>query len=192
MTILLAIPGYKHDLFIIIRCSECGKIFNCPANLASHKRWHKPKMDLNERKVEPNIESNRKTSPESTLNKIDPKEEVKYDQQAEHSLWTKILFQQYSDAIKNSNSNFKEEKTAYSNNQNLLIPASAAPAAQFQPKKPDWLTQIYSNYLQAATSGMFTNFSVGFPINLPIKDELRPTSSSQFNVIPSHFDSPNF
>ena len=24
------------------RCSICGKSFNCPANLASHKRWHKP------------------------------------------------------------------------------------------------------------------------------------------------------
>ncbi|XP_002129678.2 uncharacterized protein LOC100178955 [Ciona intestinalis] len=23
-------------------CSECGKVFGCPANLASHKRWHKP------------------------------------------------------------------------------------------------------------------------------------------------------
>ncbi|GAB6027648.1 hypothetical protein CHUAL_001889 [Chamberlinius hualienensis] len=25
------------------RCPECGKVFNCPANLASHRRWHKPK-----------------------------------------------------------------------------------------------------------------------------------------------------
>ena len=39
------------------RCSECDKSFNCPANLASHKRWHKPKVssghikqDLNESK----------------------------------------------------------------------------------------------------------------------------------------------
>ena len=24
------------------RCSECDKVFNCPANLASHKRWHRP------------------------------------------------------------------------------------------------------------------------------------------------------
>lgn len=26
------------------RCPECDKIFNCPANLASHRRWHKPRM----------------------------------------------------------------------------------------------------------------------------------------------------
>ncbi|KAM8921231.1 insulinoma-associated protein 2 [Pelodytes ibericus] len=25
------------------RCPECEKIFSCPANLASHRRWHKPK-----------------------------------------------------------------------------------------------------------------------------------------------------
>ena len=25
------------------RCPECDKVFNCPANLASHRRWHKPK-----------------------------------------------------------------------------------------------------------------------------------------------------
>ncbi|CAN8215355.1 unnamed protein product [Coccothraustes coccothraustes] len=25
------------------RCPECHKIFSCPANLASHRRWHKPR-----------------------------------------------------------------------------------------------------------------------------------------------------
>lgn len=25
------------------RCPECGKRFNCPANLASHRRWHRPR-----------------------------------------------------------------------------------------------------------------------------------------------------
>ncbi|XP_053627788.1 uncharacterized protein [Cherax quadricarinatus] len=28
------------------RCPECDKVFNCPANLASHRRWHKPKTSL--------------------------------------------------------------------------------------------------------------------------------------------------
>ncbi|QQP50316.1 Nervous fingers 2 CG12809PAlike, partial [Caligus rogercresseyi] len=27
------------------RCPECEKVFNCPANLASHRRWHKPKAN---------------------------------------------------------------------------------------------------------------------------------------------------
>ncbi|TNN14939.1 Insulinoma-associated protein [Schistosoma japonicum] len=25
-------------------CEICGKVFNCPANLASHQRWHKPRI----------------------------------------------------------------------------------------------------------------------------------------------------
>uniref|UniRef100_I3NDE5 Insulinoma-associated protein 1 n=1 Tax=Ictidomys tridecemlineatus TaxID=43179 RepID=I3NDE5_ICTTR len=25
------------------RCPECAKVFSCPANLASHRRWHKPR-----------------------------------------------------------------------------------------------------------------------------------------------------
>lgn len=26
------------------RCPECGKSFVCPANLASHRRWHRPRL----------------------------------------------------------------------------------------------------------------------------------------------------
>jgi hypothetical protein len=33
------------------RCSECDKVFNCPANLASHKRWHKPRNQAAEKKT---------------------------------------------------------------------------------------------------------------------------------------------
>ncbi|CAN7985299.1 unnamed protein product [Ixodes pacificus] len=25
------------------RCPDCAKLFNCPANLASHRRWHRPR-----------------------------------------------------------------------------------------------------------------------------------------------------
>lgn len=27
------------------RCPDCAKLFNCPANLASHRRWHRPRAD---------------------------------------------------------------------------------------------------------------------------------------------------
>ncbi|XP_056402901.1 insulinoma-associated protein 2 [Hyla sarda] len=33
------------------RCPECDKIFSCPANLASHRRWHKPRTLGNEGQV---------------------------------------------------------------------------------------------------------------------------------------------
>lgn len=37
------------------RCPECGKRFNCPANLASHRRWHKPKDEVMKKSI---VESN--------------------------------------------------------------------------------------------------------------------------------------
>lgn len=33
------------------RCTECEKVFNCPANLASHRRWHKPRDSMNNKKT---------------------------------------------------------------------------------------------------------------------------------------------
>lgn len=30
------------------RCPECDKRFSCPANLASHRRWHKPRLNSGE------------------------------------------------------------------------------------------------------------------------------------------------
>lgn len=36
------------------RCPECDKVFSCPANLASHRRWHKPRPASN-----PGPEANR-------------------------------------------------------------------------------------------------------------------------------------
>lgn len=34
------------------RCPECDKVFNCPANLASHRRWHKPRPSKEASKLE--------------------------------------------------------------------------------------------------------------------------------------------
>ncbi|KAF6735814.1 Insulinoma-associated protein 1a [Oryzias melastigma] len=35
------------------RCPECDKVFSCPANLASHRRWHKPKPHPDSAKAAP-------------------------------------------------------------------------------------------------------------------------------------------
>lgn len=36
------------------RCPECDKVFSCPANLASHRRWHKPRPVISQ-----GVETNR-------------------------------------------------------------------------------------------------------------------------------------
>lgn len=38
------------------RCPECDKVFNCPANLASHRRWHKPRPTKDTKSEEANQE----------------------------------------------------------------------------------------------------------------------------------------
>ncbi|XP_060658531.1 insulinoma-associated protein 1a [Drosophila nasuta] len=44
------------------RCPECGKQFNCPANLASHRRWHKPKKETSTTTSTAAKKENRNTS----------------------------------------------------------------------------------------------------------------------------------
>ena len=39
------------------RCPECDKVFNCPANLASHRRWHKPRQGQTSMLASPNEKS---------------------------------------------------------------------------------------------------------------------------------------
>ena len=46
------------------RCPECDKVFNCPANLASHRRWHKPKTQTSPQSPTQNQE-------EENNNKVD-------------------------------------------------------------------------------------------------------------------------
>ncbi|KAL0869193.1 hypothetical protein ABMA27_007473 [Loxostege sticticalis] len=42
------------------RCPECDKVFNCPANLASHRRWHKPRVPgATKRRDPPSLDAGR-------------------------------------------------------------------------------------------------------------------------------------
>lgn len=48
------------------KCSECEKVFNCPANLASHRRWHKPRIaNQNSKKSIPLSESSSSVAKDS-------------------------------------------------------------------------------------------------------------------------------
>ncbi|RWS25483.1 insulinoma-associated protein 1a-like protein [Leptotrombidium deliense] len=44
------------------RCPECDKVFNCPANLASHRRWHKPRNGVTKKTENSSQQSQQKVS----------------------------------------------------------------------------------------------------------------------------------
>nr|XP_055027320.1 insulinoma-associated protein 2 [Misgurnus anguillicaudatus] len=53
------------------RCPECDKVFSCPANLASHRRWHKPRnlsSGDTQKKSQMEVRNNEKTSVEGKEN----------------------------------------------------------------------------------------------------------------------------
>lgn len=47
------------------RCPECDKVFNCPANLASHRRWHKPRNNIEKPSID-SMSSSTSSSPNSS------------------------------------------------------------------------------------------------------------------------------
>jgi len=49
----------------LFSCPECDKTFNCPANLASHRRWHKPQSSISTNGSAPTASS----TPKSITNK---------------------------------------------------------------------------------------------------------------------------
>ena len=57
------------------RCPECDKVFNCPANLASHRRWHKPKQTASPNIVKFNNNNNNNRYNHNN-NNLSEKEEI--------------------------------------------------------------------------------------------------------------------
>jgi uncharacterized C2H2 Zn-finger protein len=68
------------------RCPDCDKVFNCPANLASHRRWHKPNVTSSGTTATANGDdastkgygksTGRKAAPQNIDNNNDHKEDI--------------------------------------------------------------------------------------------------------------------
>jgi hypothetical protein len=93
-------------------CPECGKRFNCPANLASHRRWHKPRDQV--MKKSDTSETSDLQYPCSECGKV-------FKRQAylkKHLLTHKVLLQTNQSSInnnseENSNQNLTETHSNY-------------------------------------------------------------------------------
>ncbi|MEE6508272.1 hypothetical protein FKM82_020178 [Ascaphus truei] len=76
------------------RCPECDKIFSCPANLASHRRWHKPRTLGNDgqggKKLQVPLEGKENSSGRiATLSLIEPQNtRVQHQQSTDSSQLT--------------------------------------------------------------------------------------------------------
>lgn len=72
------------------RCPECGKVFSCPANLASHRRWHRPRSPSTNRPKK--VEKNR-----DKLNKIGKKKIKDHQHHIQHEGCRKLPMTVISD-----------------------------------------------------------------------------------------------
>lgn len=73
--------GIKH---VEHRCPECSKVFSCPANLASHRRWHRPRSPSTNRPRKMNKQYAPNSS-KSSIKDIGAKNSLKYS-----SVWNKL------------------------------------------------------------------------------------------------------
>ncbi|XP_016988513.1 transcription factor Sp5 [Drosophila rhopaloa] len=61
------------------RCPECGKQFNCPANLASHRRWHKPRKEAAKKENRNTINQQQQQQSQQQVEKKSASEDLAFD-----------------------------------------------------------------------------------------------------------------
>jgi hypothetical protein len=104
-------------------------VFNCPANLASHKRWHKPKVE-SEKSIDMDVE-------ESPINEIQDLSVLKPDATVGQKI--EILPNKSEDRNIMANSSLENQTYNYFGNN-------------------EWLSEMYKNYFAAAAAAVAQNY----------------------------------
>uniref|UniRef100_A0A336KG01 CSON009512 protein n=1 Tax=Culicoides sonorensis TaxID=179676 RepID=A0A336KG01_CULSO len=110
------------------RCPECGKKFNCPANLASHRRWHKPRDQV--KKSENTSDENQ--FPCTECNKSFKRMAYLKKHQATHNKNPKNS--------KNNNNNSENTKSSESTQRNRLISMQSSDISDSYSKDSNYST----------------------------------------------------
>ncbi|XP_055382809.1 uncharacterized protein LOC129612972 [Condylostylus longicornis] len=106
------------------RCPECGKRFNCPANLASHRRWHKPKEEVLRKQQEnseneqqyPCIECGKNFKRQAYLRKHLTTHKHKEESIKRKTTTTKLTNNYHNNQYGSNNNNSNNNITLYGNN----------------------------------------------------------------------------
>lgn len=107
------------------RCPECDKRFSCPANLASHRRWHKPRMIASDATTSSNVSTSASTGSVSSSANVDiscTRCDAKFTRQA---ALRKHLATQHSETNNNisiiNNNHCTNSNSSSNSNNNICI-----------------------------------------------------------------------
>lgn len=103
------------------RCPECGKKFNCPANLASHRRWHKPREQAAPKR---DATSDENQFPCIECNKSFKRMAYLKKHQATHAKAKMAASKSYPPSEENSKDSHSSQASNNNNNNNTVYSAS--------------------------------------------------------------------